>query len=102
MQTSLRIINPIEYGDWDKLLSSNRNSCFFHSLGWATVLFKTYKYEPIYFTQIDENNKLLTLIPIMVKKNKISGRRAISLPFTDYCELIISDKIQDKKEKAIF
>ena len=87
----LNIINPLEYPNWDELLLTNENCSFFHSPSWARVLCESYTYKPLYFTSI-ANGKLSALIPIMEIKSLLTGRRGVSLPFTDYCQPIVTDK----------
>jgi hypothetical protein len=87
----LQIINPLEYPNWDELLLTNGDYSFFHSSSWARVLCESYKYKPLYFTSID-NGKLSDLIPVMEVRSPLTGRRGVSLPFTDYCQPIASDK----------
>jgi hypothetical protein len=88
---NLQIINPITYPGWDDLIRSNPESSFFHSSSWARVLAESYNYKPLYFAAID-NNKLLALISLMEIKSILTGKRGVSLPFTDYCEPIIPEK----------
>ena len=88
---NLTILNPLEYPGWDELLLTNSDYSFFHSSSWARVLCESYKYKPLYFTSID-NGKLSALIPVMDVRSPLTGRRGVSLPFTDYCQPIISDK----------
>ena len=86
---NIEIINPIDYPGWDDLILSTQDYSFFHSSSWARVLSESYGYKPIYFTIFDET-RLLGLIPIMEIKSILTGRRGVSLPFSDYCEPIIS------------
>lgn len=95
---SLDIINPINYQAWNDLLLTNKNTSFFHTSGWAKVLSESYGYTPLYFTSI-EDNKLSALIPMMEVKSILTGKRGVSLPFTDYCEPVVSD--QDSFDNAI-
>jgi len=90
MTLQLEIINPLTFPGWDELLLSHPESNFFHSTMWAGVLCDTFAYEPLYFTGID-NNKLSVLIPVMEINSPLTGRRGVSLPFTDICEPIIGD-----------
>ena len=87
MPLELEIINPLVYPDWDKLVLSTPNYSFFHSSAWARVLYETYKYKPLYFTLI-KNNQLSALIPFMEVGSVLTGKRGVSLPFSDYCETI--------------
>src|SRR3990167_10276631 len=99
MPLELEIINPLVYPDWDKLVLSTPNYSFFLSSAWARVLHETYKYKPLYFTLI-KNNKLSALIPFMEVGSILTGKRGVSLPFSDYCEIIGIDK--DAFQDAIF
>lgn len=96
MRHDIDILNPIDYQGWDELLVSNEGYTFFHTAAWAKVLSETYHYCPLYFTLLD-NNRLLALIPMMEVKSIFTGRRGVSLPFTDYCEPVIANgsHIQD-------
>jgi hypothetical protein len=92
------IINPINYPGWDDLLLTNENASFFHTSGWAKVLHESYGYTPYYFTGI-EDNKLSLLIPMMEVKSILTGKRGVSLPFTDQCEPVVKD--QDSFDTAM-
>ena len=85
----ITIVNPLEYPGWDELILTNDQSTFFHTSAWARVLHESYKYKPLYFTSID-NGKISALIPVMGVKSFITGKRGVSLPFTDYCQPIVS------------
>ena len=88
-----QIINPIEYPSWDDLLLTNDQTTFFHTSEWANVLCESYHYKPLYFTVI-ENGRLAALIPIMEISSFLTGKRAVSLPFTDECHPIAQNADQ--------
>lgn len=88
MDAPIQIVNPSTYPNWDELLLSTRGYSFFHSSVWARVLAESYGYTPLYFTVI-ENGKLRALVPIMEVSSIVTGKRGVSLPFTDYCEPIV-------------
>jgi hypothetical protein len=93
MHCDIDIINPIDYQGWDDLLVSSQEYTFFHTSAWAKVLWETYHYRPLYFTLLDGNG-LLALIPMMEVKSIFTGLRGVSLPFTDYCQAIITKEFQ--------
>jgi hypothetical protein len=93
MKLQLHIVNPINYPRWDDLLLETNDYSFFHSSGWAKVLSESYQYSPTYFTLFGSNN-LLVLIPVMEVRSYLTGRRGVSLPFTDYCEPIMNEEKQ--------
>jgi hypothetical protein len=87
----LQIINPLDYPGWDELLLKTPNSSFFHSSHWTRVLNESYGYRPLYFSEI-KGSRFVTLISMMEVRSILTGKRGVSLPFADYCELIINDK----------
>lgn len=95
MSRKLEIINPIEYKDWDNIVVSSPGYSVFHSSAWARVLSDSYHYNPLYFTAI-ENGRFKILVPVMEVNSFLTGKRGVSLPFTDYCEPIISNGVSFK------
>lgn len=81
---NISIINPIEHPHWDDLLLTAERTTFFHTTAWAQVLSGSYGYKPLYFTIVDYG-KLTGLIPVMEIKSFLTGKRGVSLPFTDIC-----------------
>ena len=92
----IQIINPIEYPNWDDLLLTNDQTTFFHTAAWAAVLSEAYHYTPLYFTVID-NHRLSALIPIMEINSFLTGKRGVSLPFTDHCQPNAPDSVGAQK-----
>jgi hypothetical protein len=86
----VEIINPLEYPGWDDLLLSQHDHSIFHTTHWARILHESYGYTPLYFT-LFRDGALSALIPVMEVNSWITGRRAVSLPFTDYCEPIMTE-----------
>jgi hypothetical protein len=93
MPSEPEIINPLHYPGWDELVLNTEKYSFFHSSAWARVLCESYNYTPTYFTIIDKT-RLLLLIPLMEVKSLLTGKRGVSLPFSDTCEPIISQDIK--------
>jgi hypothetical protein len=89
----IKIVNPLEHPEWNELIASHPDSTIFHTSNWANVLSASYKYKPLYFTVI-ENDRLGSLIPFMGINSWLTGKRGVSLPFTDYCEPLIREKDQ--------
>src|SRR5207249_1130974 len=83
-------LNPVEHSHWDAFLATHPGASFFHSAAWAKVLHETYGYEPVYFT-VSEDKRLLALLPVMEVNSWLTGRRGVSLPFTDACEPLDHD-----------
>lgn len=82
--------DPTRFPSWDDLLLTHPDYCFFHTSAWARVLHESYGYRPLYFTDTT-NGQLKTLVPMMEVRSLITGKRGVSLPFTDMCPIIVPD-----------
>lgn len=87
----MNIIDPLKVKDWNELVLTNNDYSFFCSSHWAKVLKESYDYSPKYFTSV-ANHKLDALIPFMEIDSFFTGRRGVSLPFTDFCDPIAYNK----------
>ena len=94
----IEIVNPITYPEWDELLLKNPDYSFFHSSAWASVLCKSYRYNPCYFI-IRKDNSIASLIPFMEVNSLLTGKRGVSLPFTDFCKPLLIEK--DNLDKIV-
>ncbi len=90
----MQLLNPINFPDWDRLLLSTPGATFFHSSSWARVLSESYGYTPLYFA-VPENDRFKTLVPMMEVASFLTGKRGVSLPFTDYCEPLIEVRSEE-------
>ena len=85
MDREMEIVNPLEFPGWDDLILSNPAGSFFHSTNWARVLSETYGYRPRFFA-IFMNGGLETMVPVLEIDSVITGKRGVSLPFSDYSD----------------
>lgn len=93
MPRRIEIVNPLNQPEWDNLLKTYKNSNFFHTTAWAKILHESYGYEPAYISIMDGPD-LLALIPLMNLRSILTGRRGVSLPFTDCCDPFIKDGVK--------
>ena len=95
-----RFVDPTCDPEWDDIVASHPNSSFFHCSAWARVLCKTYGHKPVSL-QFSRNGEPVSLVPLLEVESPLTGRRAVSLPFTDYCDPLFfgechSSTISDK------
>jgi CelD/BcsL family acetyltransferase involved in cellulose biosynthesis len=86
---SVQVINPLTFPGWDELVLEHQGCTFFHSSAWARVLHESYGFRPVYFT-VFADDTLSSCLPVMEINSRITGRRGVSLPFSDYCEPLTS------------
>ena len=79
---TIQIINPLNIPNWDDLISCHPSATPFHSSGWARVLRDTYAFTP-YYACVFNGETLSTCLPLMEVNSFLTGRRGVSLPFTD-------------------
>lgn len=84
-------MDPLQYPDWDSLVSSHCQCSFFHSVAWARVLQETYGHSPHYLCSL-AGRKLQTLLPVMEVSSSLTARRGVSLPFSDFCTPLGADE----------
>jgi hypothetical protein len=58
----------------------------FHTVGWLRTLKRTYGYEPLAFTTSPPGDELENGITFCRINSWLTGRRLVSLPFSDHCE----------------
>lgn len=78
------ILNPLHEPDWNARLRPEMGEGIFNSAEWASVLHESYGYQPCYVTSRETDNPSL-LMPMMEVDSWLTGRRGVSLPFSDFC-----------------
>jgi hypothetical protein len=84
-KVTVRVVDPLTDASWDQAVSAHPQSNIFHSTAWARVLNKTYGHIPIYL-QFCRGTGTFGLVPMMEVISSVTGRRGVSLPFSDFCE----------------
>jgi CelD/BcsL family acetyltransferase involved in cellulose biosynthesis len=79
-------IQPLQDPRWSELVHSHPRSSAFHSAAWLEALNRTYGYQPIVYTTSPPGAKLENGLVFCRVSSWITGRRLVSLPFSDHCE----------------
>lgn len=80
----VRRVDPTSDSNWDADLAGCPGATFFHGASWARVLQSAYGFAPVYFA-VRHPGRLESLLPMMEVDSWLTGRRGVSLPFTDEC-----------------
>lgn len=88
--TAAQCVNPVRFPNWDTLVASYSKYSFFHSAAWAKTLEETYGFQPFYLTVAGAGTGN-ALLPLMEVDSWLTGRRGITLPFTDDCGPLYQD-----------
>ena len=81
--------DPLTDARWDKFVETHPKAGVFHSRGWLEALHRTYGYQPIAFTTSNPGKSLQNSIVFCDVKSWITGRRLVSLPFSDHCDPLV-------------
>ncbi|MGA3007712.1 MAG: GNAT family N-acetyltransferase [Opitutaceae bacterium] len=87
---TFQLVDPLDDADWNAKLTAGPSASFFHTAAWAQVLRDTYGFKPLYFT-LRDRRQVHALLPMMEVDSWLTGRRGISLPFTDECAPLCPD-----------
>jgi len=82
-------INPLEDPRWNEFVQRHPRASVFHSRPWLDALARTYGYEPIVYTTSPPSHDIENGIPFCRVDSWVTGRRLVSLPFSDHCEPLV-------------
>jgi lipid II:glycine glycyltransferase (peptidoglycan interpeptide bridge formation enzyme) len=81
----VKIIDPTADSRWDGFVASQENGTVFHSSAWARVIKDTYGYLSRTYIVENEDGQVRAAIPFYFIRCKLTGKRLVCLPFSDYC-----------------
>jgi len=84
----LYLLNPLKDPRWDGLLARSPAASLFHSTAWLEALRRTYGYECTAYTTSAPGKPLENGLPFCRVDSWLTGRRLVSLPFSDHCALL--------------
>lgn len=84
-------LDPLSDARWPALVSAHPQASVFHTRAWLSALQSTYKYRPLVFTTSPPDSPLTDGIVFCEVNSWLTGRRLISLPFSDHCAPLTSE-----------
>lgn len=84
-------LNPIQDPRWSEFISRHPRASVFHGPAWLAALERTYGYEPVVFTTAVPGAALGDGIVMCRVQSLLTGRRLVSLPFSDHCEPLVDN-----------
>ena len=82
-------IDPLRDPRWAALVESHPRSSVFHSTNWLRTLQTVYGYEPVAVTTCPPGTDLTNGLVFCRIQSWLTGRRSVSLPFSDHCEALV-------------
>jgi len=84
-------MDPLRDPRWHEFLERDSRASVFHTPGWLEALRRTYGYEPVVFTTAQPGSALDNGLVFSRVNSWLTGRRLVSLPFSDHCEPLFND-----------
>ena len=81
--------DPLRDSRWTDFVERHPRASIFHTPGWLSALERTYGFEPIAFTTSAPHTELRTALVMAAVRSRLTGRRLISLPFSDHCDPLV-------------
>jgi hypothetical protein len=92
-------LDPLHDPRWGALIENHPESSVFHSPPWLQALQKVYCYEPLVATTCSPGARLTNGLVFCRVDSWLTGRRFVSLPFSDHCEPLIAQS--DELDKML-
>jgi len=87
-------LDPLLDHRWDDFVAVHSGASVFHRSAWLKALASTYGYCPTVLTSAPPGEPLTDGMVFCEVKSWITGRRLVSLPFSDHTEPLLSDPSQ--------
>lgn len=82
-------IDPLRDPRWADFVASHKSSSVFHRPAWLEAVRRTYGYVPVAYTTSAPSAPLSNGIVLCQIKSWLTGRRMVSVPFSDHCEPLV-------------
>jgi len=79
-------LDPLSDPRWDALVKRHPRASVFHTSAWLEVLRRTYGYRPIAYGLTSSTKELHSGVLFCEIRSWLTGKRLVSLPFSDHCE----------------
>lgn len=77
---------------WIDFVEAFPQANIFHHPNWIDILSECYGYQSFVIALINEQSRICAGLPFLDVDSLLTGRRWVSLPFTDYCLPLYSDQ----------
>lgn len=83
-------IDPTTDPRWEAFVMQHPQATVFHTPGWLRALARTYGFTPLALTTASMHETIVEGMPFCLVSSWLTGRRLVSLPFSDHCEPLVS------------
>lgn len=85
-------LDPLRDRRWREFLDRHPSASVFHTPPWLEALRRTYRYVPVVLTTNPPGAELSNGLVCCRVNSWLTGKRLVSLPFSDHCEPLVDDR----------
>lgn len=78
-------LDPLRDTRWAEFVDRHESASVFHTVPWLQAIRRTYGYTPVVYTTSPPAEPLTNGVVLCQIRSWITGRRLVSLPFSDHC-----------------
>src|SRR5262249_42725473 len=86
-------IDPLQDSRWQTFVERHPQASVFHTVGWLEALHRTYGFRPVAYTTAKAGAELENGIVFCHVDSWLTGKRLISLPFSDHCQPLVDSPV---------
>lgn len=83
-------IDPIQDPRWQAFVERHPDASIFHTVGWLTALQRTYGFRTVAYSTARAGEDLRDGLVFCDAGSWLTGKRLISLPFSDHCQPLVN------------
>lgn len=84
-------IDPLSDERWRTFVERHPRAGVFHTSAWLEVLHRTYGYKSVAYVHAEAKGALRGAVLLCEIKSWLTGKRLVSLPFSDHCEPLVEN-----------
>ena len=87
-------LDPLSDTRWEPFINGHPKASVFHSKQWLRALQTSYGYNPVVLTTCSRETTLTNGLVCCRVNSWLTGKRLVSLPFADHCDLLASNSAE--------
>jgi hypothetical protein len=76
----------------DARIAQEMKQALYYTSAWLDLITEIYGYSPIALTSTNPSGQVTGSLPLCFIQSPVTGRRLVSLPFSDHCPLLAADE----------
>lgn len=79
----MQVVSDAPAAAWDAFLAGHPHATGYHAWAWRGVFERAFGHETVYLAAV-EDGRIHGVLPLVIFRNRVFGRFAVSLPFVNY------------------